>query len=224
MRTLFWLLLLANVILIAVIQQGWQLQDEHLVQAQPALHEEKIRLLAQLNKPDSGSSAPASASRENVPASDLACLEWGEFSGASLKLAKAALSALQLGNDLDKRQVERIIGYWVYIPPLKSGDAVKQKVAELKELNVEEYFIVQDAGPWRNAISLGVFKSKEAAQNYLNVLNTKDVRTARVGERAGKDKVTIFIIRGVDTKAEAKLFAIQRDFPGSELQKIPCAH
>lgn len=253
MRKIFWLALLANVILFALIQRGgvWRAEEllagypsEPVVQALPALHEEKIRLL---DEPHSVPVAPASvpdpvapaaahtfssglqlsmtisspaAARTQVPV----CLEWGDFSGADLKFATAALSALQLGSRLDSRQIEQIIRYWVYIPPLGSKAAVNQKVEQLKARGVAEYFIVQDAGHWRNAISLGVFKTQEAAQNYLNVLRGKDVRSARVGERAGKQKATIFILNGVSPATEARLDSMQKDFPGSELKNFPCAH
>jgi hypothetical protein len=250
MRTSFWLLLLANVIIFALIQQGWVWRAEELlaghpngpvVQAQPGLHEEKIRLLddtpvATLPSP---AAIPPPAKLElssnlqlslnvSAPAATGAnaqtCLEWGDFSGADLKLATAALSGLQLGNKLDKRQVDQVIRYWVYIPPLKNKAAVQHKVAQLKARGIEEYFIVPDTDPWRNAISLGVFKTQEAAQNFLDVLRTKDVRTARVGARVGKQKATIFILNGVSPATEARLTSLKKDFPGSELKKVPCAH
>lgn len=242
MRKLFWLLLLGNVILFALMQRGGLWRDDQLAQAQPALNEEKIRLL---DDPQSLSAARSSTSTvhasQNPFGSSLqlsltisspvatktyapVCLEWGDFSGADLKLATVALSALQLGNKLDNRQVEQIIRYWVYIPPLGSKSTVSEKVAQLKARGVGEYFIVQDAGPWKNAISLGVFSTQEAAQNYLNVLRAKGVRSAKVGERAGKQKATIFILNGVGPATEARLTDMHKDFPGSELKNVPCAH
>jgi sporulation related protein len=162
-------------------------------------------------------SAPAPGSRIT-----LACLEWGDFSGPDLARAAAALSALQIGDKLSQRQVEQDIGYWVYIPPLKNKAAVNRKIAELKALGVTEYFVVQVAGRWHNAISLGVFKSRDAAQNFLNHLHTKGVHTAKVGERASKLKMTIFKLNRIDAPTVAKLTAMQKDFAGSELKNVPC--
>jgi len=244
MKTSFWLLLIANVIFFALIQRWGIWRDELGTQAQPALREENVRLVVDpKGLPGSASTAtvPAGTAASNQFTSNLqlsltisppvasrtmapVCLEWGEFSGADLKLASIALLALRLGNKLDKRQVEQLIGYWVYIPPLDSKAAVSQKIEQLKTRGIEEYFIVQETGPWRNAISLGVFKTREAALNFLNVLRTKDVRTAQVGERAGRQKATIFILNGVGSATEAKLKSLQKDFPGSELKSVPCAH
>jgi len=241
MRILFWLLLLANVVLFALIQQGWVWRNGPVAQAQPGLNEGKVRLLedspdltprASVSAPPAVTHPPASNSSVSMAASApsatganvQSCLEWGDFSGADLKLATDALSGMQFGNKLDARQVNQVIRYWVYIPPLKSKSAVQQKVAQLKSRGIEEYFIVPDADPWRNAISLGVFKTQEAAQNFLDVLRTKDVRSARVGARTGKQKATIFILRDINPATEARLNSLKKDFPGSELKNVSCAH
>lgn len=240
MRTLFWILLLGNVIFFAVMQWGGlSAADGQGPQAQPPLHEEKIRLA------DMPVRAPAAALPASVPASApvaaqepaeappssraparpdmLACMEWGDFSGTDLKRATAALGALQLGDRLAQRQVEQSIGYWVYIPPLKDKAAVAQKIAQLKARGIEEYFVVPDSGPWLHAISLGVFKTQEAAQNFLEELRGRNVRSAQIGERASKLRTTVFVLNGLDGAAEARLTAIQKDFSGSELKKVPCA-
>jgi hypothetical protein len=264
MRNLFWILLLVNVILFAVMQRGGIGWGEQGVQSQPELNSDMIRLLPapQSSPAKSLSPAPAPApvpvpvpapvsapvpvvvppapvptsspsplslnmsqnmvASEDTKPSTLICLEWGDFSGSDLTRATAALSALQLADKISQRQIERDIGYWVYIPPLKNKAAVNRKIAELKALDVREYFVVQISGHWLNAISLGVFKTRDAAQNFLHVLHTKGVHTARVGERASKLKTTIFILNRVDTGTGVKLKAMQKDFAGSELNNVPC--
>lgn len=237
MKALVWILLLGNAIFFAAMQWGGLLAaDEQAAQAQPPLHEEKISLLnAPHGKPADALPASAPAATTTAPVSadapvplvaeqDALCMEWGEFSGADLARATAALSKLQLGDKLSQRQVEYAIGYWVYIPPMKDKSAVNRKIAQLKARGIEEYFVVSDAGPWQNAISLGVFKTREAAQHFLDELQrTKDVRTAQLGERASQLKVTIFMLNGLDAKAAADLAAIHKDFAGSELKDTPCA-
>jgi SPOR domain len=262
MRNLFWILLLANVILFAVMQRGGFNWGEQVVQPQPELNSGMIRLLPETKnspvKPSSATPAPARAptpvppvpapsetvtvdvppapvpapspsplalnmaASEDTKPGKLICLEWGDFSGSDLTRANAALSALQLADKISQRQIEREIGFWVYMPPLKNKAAVKRKIAELKALGINEYFVVQNSGHWLNAISLGVFKTQEAAENFLHALNSKGVRTARVGERASKLKTTIFILNRVDAGTEVKVKVVQKDFPGSELNNVPC--
>ena len=230
MKTLVWILLLGNVIFFAAMQWGGlQASDEQAAQAQPPLHEEKISVLgAPQGKPvaalPASAPAPVEAPATLAAKPDVSCMEWGEFSGADLARATAALSTLQLGDKLSQRQVEYAIGYWVYIPPPKDKAAVNQKIAQLKARGIDEYFVVPDAGPWQNAISLGVFKTREAAQHFLDELQrTKDVRSAQIGERASKLKVTLFVLNGLDANTVADLARIQKDFAGSDLKDISCA-
>ena len=260
MRNLFWILLLANVILFAVMQRGGFGWSESGIQAQPYLHGEMIRLLpgaqsTPTNLPSTavGSApvsllfAPAPVAKMPAPSptfsssasslqlslnmavpspakpSTLICLEWSDFSGPDLARAAAALSALQLADKLSQRQIERDIGYWVYIPPLRNKAAVNRKIAELKALGIREYFVMQTSGRWLNAISLGIFKTQEAAQNFHHHLQAKGVRTARVGERIGKLKATIFQLNKVDAATQVKLTQMQKEFAGSTLDSIPCA-
>ena len=110
----------------------------------------------------------------------------------------------------------------MYIPPLKNNAGGQRENHRTQEVRGQGIFCGANPGNWQNAISLGVFKTREAAQNYLHVLNTKGVHTARVGERASKIKTTIFILNKVDASAEEKLTAMQKDFAGSELRKVPC--
>lgn len=264
MRTLFWILLLANVILFALMQRGGWSFGEQAYQAQPGLHEESIRLsvmpqsaaakatvmpasapvaapagpaapaVAAVPAPDIAASSPAASAVISVPATPLLpannkqnpriCLEWGDFSGADLKRATEALSALQLGEGkISQRQIEYKKGYWVYIPPLKSKTAATQKASQIRALGVKEYFIVQEAGAFRYAISLGVFKTQEAAQNHLRELRVKGISTARVGERASKLKTTMFVLNDVEASIEEKLTAAKKELPGGEVKRVPCA-
>lgn len=229
MRILVWILLLGNVIFFAVMQWGGALfGDGQAVQAQPALHEEKIRLLDQPKsapvptQPVAASAVPVALAAAPVKPNNTACMEWGEFSGTDLARANNVLANLQLGDRLGQRQIEHSIGYWVYIAPLKDKAAVNQKVAQLKGRGIAEYFVVQEAGPWFNAISLGVFKTQDAAQKFTETLRAKDVHSAQVGERAGKFKATVFVLNGLDAPTGGKLTALQKDFAGTELKTVPC--
>ncbi|HZW25553.1 MAG TPA: SPOR domain-containing protein [Gallionella sp.] len=227
MKKIFWILLAANAIFFAAMQWGGLLTAEPEAPVSPVLHEEKIRLLDAPQTPAQPVPAAASAvpAAVSAPAADArACMEWGEFSGAELARATAALNALRPGIRLGQREVEYNIGYWVYIPPLKDKAAVAQKIEQLKARGVEEYFVVQEAGVWLNAISLGVFKTREAAQNFVNQLRAMDVRSAQVGERSSKLKATVFVLNSLDAATAEKLSTLQKDFPDSELRQVSCMH
>ncbi|OIR16056.1 hypothetical protein GALL_35610 [mine drainage metagenome] len=167
-------------------------------------------------------STPAPAAAATAPPKPANCAEWGEFSGDDLTRAQQALALMKLGDNLTERAVERNHGYWVYIPPLKKRASVEKKIAQLKERGVKDYFVVQEKGKWQNAISLGVFGTQDAADKYVAMLRTKDVRTAKVGERMSKLKYTVFVIKDLDSGAADKLNALQKEFPDSELKLSVC--
>jgi hypothetical protein len=230
MKKLFWFFLLANMIFFAIMQWGVRLTvDEQASQPLPALHEEKISLVKtpQNNQDILSASTPAATpappSSRLPPKSDISCMEWGEFSGTDLTQAMQALSKLQLGDKLNQRQIEYNIGYWVYIPPANDKAAMNKKIAQIKSLGITEYFVVQETGHFMNAISLGVFKTREAAQHFFDDLRAKGIRSAQIGERASKLKTTVFILNRLDDATGTKLAEIRNDFPESELKKVPCA-
>jgi hypothetical protein len=83
---------------------------------------------------------------------------------------------------------------------------------------VEDYFVVQEEGPLRWALSLGVFRTEEAAQARLAALRTKGVRTAEVGPREMTVPKVWLQVRNVDAALEARLRDIARTVDGSELK------
>lgn len=248
MRWLAVLLLLVNVIFFALMQWGGASSGDGIVQPLAALNPEKIKLLVLPSAPQAATAAapvvaePVVSAAAVVPAivvasapvasspvhaaeknkAESSCLEWGEFSGTDLARAEAALAQMKLGDRLSQRTVEYSRGYWVYIEPAKTHAGRIKKVKQLKALGIEDYFVVQEPGHWMNAISLGVFKTEEAAKNYLAELNKKGVRTAKVGERVSKLKFTVFVLKHMDAAGAAQLEGLKKDYANSELKGVAC--
>lgn len=244
MRMFFLLLVLANLTLIVVTQTGWEWQSDRQLQAQPSLNADKIRLIqeaAPLPPPASAQPviAPAATNRTrsnfhmalsiSSPAptqtNELFCLEWGDFSGTDLSKVTKSLSGMGLGNKLTVREVDRLVRYWVYMPPLRNKAAINRKISQLKARGINDYFVIQKPGDWHNAISLGVFKSRDAAENFLADLQAnRDVHTARVGERVEKQQATTFLLKEVDAATVTRVTAMQGEYPEVELKNMSCVH
>lgn len=235
MKKLFWLLLAANLAFFAYMQWGGLLTGANTNSLhQPALNEDKIKLLpapaevrALVPSPPEVQvvvpSPPAAPVASQVqPINAAACLEWGEFSGSDLKRASSALATLHLADQLSQRQVEYISGYWAYIPPSKTHADIDRKISTLKARGVVDYFIVQEPGKWRNAISLGVFKTSEAAHKFVDKLAAKGIKTPVVGERKSKLKFTIFVLKNPDVAVIEKVTKLHKSFEGSELRSAAC--
>ncbi len=252
MKWIVGLLLLANLVLFGWMRWGGALTvDADAVTVQPALNADKIKLLALqslsasapapvvsgvpltlsptvvVSAPVAATSAPVASAPAAVallPAAPkaISCAEWGEFSGDDLQRAQQSLVALKLGDKLTLRSVEQDHGYWVYIPPMKKRAQIEAKIAQLKEHGVKDYFVVQEKGHWMNAISLGVFKSNETAQKFLDTLDTKALGPVKLGVRKSKLKFTVFVMKGLDAGTADKLNALQKGFADSELKVSAC--
>jgi hypothetical protein len=147
-----------------------------------------------------------------------ACMEWGSFTLFDAPRAEKALEPLALGNRVGRRATEELAGWWVFIPSQGSRQLALKKAAELKARGVEDYFVVQEEGPLRWALSLGVFRTEDAAQARLAALRNQGVRSAQVGPREMTVPKVWLQVRNVDAALEARLRDIARTVEGSELK------
>lgn len=219
MRILFLLLLLANVVFFA-----WsRYVSPPEAGADPAplarqIEPEKMKVVAPGELPP-----PAPISARAAPAvAGAKCIEWGSFTVADAPRAEKALEPLALGARVGQRKTEEMAGWWVFIPPQPNGrPGAIRKATELKSLGVTDYFIVQDDGAHRWAVSLGVFRTEEAARARLAVLRNQGVRSAQVGARETTVPKVWLQVKGVDAPLEAKLRDVAREIEGSELRSCP---
>jgi hypothetical protein len=177
---------------------------------------------APVEKPRAQAKPIPPAAPQTATAAPAACLEWGNFAGPDAAKAETALAQLELAPGQVERMVIDAGGYWVHIPPLRTKGEADRKVRELRDLGVTEFFVVQDAGPWRNAISLGIFRTDEAAQTFLAGLRKRGVRSAIAARRENFLKQVAFYVREPNEETIARLTLIQQEFPGSELKAGPC--
>lgn len=227
MRAFFLLLVLINLAYFAygrVVLEGGG-ADSRIPQLQVAA--ERIKLLKAMaqvpaDKPQVPGKALPPAPPKTATVAPAVCLEWGKFAGPRVARAEAALAGLELPAGHLERTVTDAGGYWVYIPPLKTKADADRKVGELQELGVTEFFVVQDPGQWRYAISLGIFRTEEAAQAYLAKLKARKVHSAVAARREGFLKQVAFHVREPNDATVARLALLEQEFPGSELKAVPC--
>ncbi len=215
MRALFLLLVAANLAFLA-----WSLyiapfdagRDPKPLSQQIA--PEKMRILPPESEPPKASAKPATTTLA-------ACLEWGSFAVADATRAEQALSTLALGERLAQRRSDETAGWWVFIPPQGNRVGAMRKAAELKGFGIDDYFIVQDEGPQRWAVSLGVFRAEDAAKSRLEALKAKGVRSAQAGPRETQVQRVWFQLRGADAAQQARVREIAGGFAGTELKDCP---
>jgi len=227
MRALFLLLVLANLVFFVyahVAREGGGVESQiPLLQVSP----DKIKVMKAADGAPADKARPAGKAIPPAPpraasAAPAACLEWGIFAGPDITRAETALARLELPPAQVERTVTDAGGYWVYIPPLKTKADADRKVGELKALGIQEFFVVQEATQWRNAISLGIFRTEEAAKVFLAGLRERGVRSAIAERRENFLKQVAFFVREPGEATVAKLAELQQEFSGSELKAVPC--
>ncbi len=229
MRTVFFLLLSANLGFLAWSYFGGrgsteaQLMEQQLnpqaitllgPEQLSALAAERAKQVAARPKPPPPPSPPPKVAVA-------ACLELGAFNPGEVARVQQVLEPLELGPRLSRRRVQEFASYWVFMPPQGSRQAANRKSAELKKLGVEDFFVVQEDPKFQLAISLGVFKTEEAAQARLVELRNKGVRTARVAPRETPVQKIYFTVREVPEALASRLNELRQGFPGSELKDCP---
>ena len=214
MRLLFLLLVLANVAFFSWTR--YLAPGEAVADGVLAREQEPDRL--KIVPPGEPPLAPAVAPRT---AETTACLEWGSFTSADFSRAEKALEPLALGSRVARRRTEENAGWWVFIPTMGSRQGALKKASELKALGVDDFFIVVEDGESRWALSLGVFRTEEAAQARLAGLRAQGVRSAMIGPRDTAVPRLWLQVKGVDTALEARLREIAKSMDGSELRRCP---
>lgn len=159
---------------------------------------------------------PAMAATSAVVA--VACTEVGSVGERDARRLDRLLAPLELGDKLAKTglAVQEISSYMVMIPPLGSKEAADARAAELKELGVSNYFIMNETSAAKWAISLGVFKSEAAAQILLAALNKQGVKGARLVGRPSNATRLTYRFSNLDPAVRTRLDAIVGRFDGLE--------
>ena len=217
MRAFVFLLILANLLFFAWSQGYFGSGEPDALRLQQQLLADQVKIVArdelpaEMKKVEKTVKVPEKKAQDvcvvlkDLPVADMVSLESllsEKFPAFKSERVMAAANAASTS-------------YWVYIPPLPSKQEADKKAAELKKLRVPEFFVVQDAGPMRNAISLGIFSSKAAATERLEQLRAKTVKSAKVGERDGKLASGALEVRGPEAQAEALRLAFSEKLPKS---------
>lgn len=227
-RVWFWILLISNVAFFVAMQWGSHWFAAPVSSAiESELNPQKItvqRWSSAIMPVDSSNvenvEAASAVSAVSAIPTTLACMEWAEFSATELPKAQQRLSSLPLSTPISQRNIEYSSEYWVYLLPIKKAAKLEQKLAELKAAKVEDVRLVDTEGAWKGALSLGTFSSLQLAQAYADTL--RKVSGIKVGEFRPARQTTVLVLNHLDGTTLAKLTQLQKEFPQSSLNTIPC--
>ncbi len=182
LRYIFFGLLAANLLMFAygrgyLGQTGAAGEPERLTsQLQP----EKIRIVGKGESPAAAQAAPAESCRVFAPLPREAVQRLAAYLHERDPLLK-----------VEQLKIDEPANWWVYIPPLGNRQIAEKKAEELKKLGLKEFRVSLEAGENQYAISLGLFKIEQAAKTFLDMVQKKGVRSARLQAQAASEKTTL---------------------------------
>jgi hypothetical protein len=227
LKFLFWTLLLGNAVLFAYHQGYMQaLAPDGREPARQArqLNADKLKLLPASAAAPAASAIepllqPVAAAKAAEPA---ACVEIGSFDAAEARRFETRIAALVPAERTSQHAIAPAtadgLRHIVYIPPQGSKEGADRKAAELRQLGIKDFYVIQDGGELRWGISLGIFRNEEAARSHLVGLNQKGVRSARLGPYGAPAARVAFRLRGLDLKAREELDRIGKEFPQQQIR------
>jgi len=212
MRTLFFLLLLANLTLFGYIKLDSLSAGEGVRLAQQ-VQPDKIKLLT--------AQQVAALGPAKVAALADVCVEWGPLSESDRARAVSLIEPLDLARLTTQKKVEVIASYWLFLPPAATKAAADRRVDELKSSGIRDASVI-DVGAQRLSISLGAFRTEEAAQARLDALQAQGIKNAKVGQRTQAIQQTALVVRDPPAQAVLRLKELQGGFPGTEVKIGTC--
>lgn len=151
-----------------------------------------------------------------------ACLTWGSFAQGELDAPRDELAQTLAPGRWSEARVQVVAGWWVFIPGTRDDRELARRVRELRDAGIEDYYVIPVGGELRNTISLGIFKSEEAALAFLSGLRTRGIGSARVGARDHRITQTVFVVRDPDVGVSSRLAELALRYPGTELKSGGC--
>ena len=179
-----------------------------------------VKLLMLLSEKENGggerTSTPVASSRETQEPG-VVCFTLGPFrSQDGAARAREALQELELEPTGRVRNEREQYGFQVYLPPLESREAAIEEARNLATKGITEYYIMNEQ-KLRNAISLGLFRSKAHATRQVERLRKLGV-FVEVVPRYRDRKLYWLDYQDADQVLSAA--AVRQFFPDDPVQRL----
>lgn len=207
MRLLLVALLLANVLLV-----GYNAWPPAAALADPPQRELSPERIQFLTHDQAKKLAPKPGPR--------ACLDWGLFTVADAARATEALERVNTKLRVAERRIDPGQAYWVVIPPQQNRREAELLLTDLKRIGGDDYYVVQEAGRFNNAISLGLFNSESGAHARREALARQGVRNVQVTMRETAAPRVVLRLSEMAQSDLPRIEQLRDDFAGADLK--PC--
>lgn len=165
-----------------------------------------------------GQQPPASTPR---PTTELACVEWRGLTPEEFVSAREALKRLTVTRVMSFSEIPLETRQWVIFPPLPSPESATAKLEEFVAAGLGDAYVVKE-GPWTNAISLGLFATRDGAQRRAREAEEKGIHGTHIEVLPRQGTGFYFLIRSEDPETLKSLGEIKQAYPNSEQSRVGC--
>lgn len=213
MKRIAWILLVANVAV-----AGFFIGRDYWPQA-PSERTAPLNV-DRLSLRNQGEAAPKPAPQISGQREPL-CVEWRGLGPEEFVQVREQLKGLAGERVMSFAEVPLETRHWVIFPPLPSAETAAAKLEELVASGLQDVFVIRD-GVWRNAISLGLFASNDAARRRVQEVEDKGVHGTRIELVPRQGTAFYFVIRSEDPEALKGLGGLGQSFPNSVQSRVAC--
>jgi hypothetical protein len=165
---------------------------------------------------------PSAAVNGAKPVAESACIEIAPLSQEELARIRTALGTLGLEDRTTVASVPATASWWVYIPPKSSREQADKEVLRLNAAGIRDTYVVQEQSDMRHAISLGIFRTRDAAERFAEGVKAKGVRNVSVDARPLQIRMSAVFVRDPDPAQTQRLLELKALFPGADIRASTC--
>ncbi|MCA1978247.1 MAG: hypothetical protein LDL19_03330 [Thiobacillus sp.] len=181
------------------------------------LNVDRLSLASPTRPADAGDVMPG----QPAPQPRALCVEWRGLSLGEVVQVREQLKALAGERAMSFTEVPLNTRSWVIFPPLPSAQSANEKLKELNAAGVQDAFVVK-TGPWRNALSLGLYANAEAAARRVREVEARGVLGTRVESVPKQGTDFYFVIKSEDPDALKGLSDIKQPYTNSRQSRVAC--
>jgi len=222
LKFFFWILLAANIVLFVFQQTYYDAPSQGKREPERLSYQyrkDQIRPLSpdELNR----AIANAKASEQDITIAG-SCIEISHFSKSEATSFERQIIPLSLASEeISLTPVHEGSAYMVFIPPSSSQKVADAKIAELKEKGIESYYLIKDQSKLKWAISLGVFKTREAADGYAEEMERAGLANLQIAPRGTTVEKLVYRLSNLNAEQLRALETIMTHFPAQSMRQCP---
>lgn len=214
LRFFFWTLLIINALLLSFIlgifdrfgDMSLEKHEPHRMKAEK--NTDRLKLMSAATAQDV---IEASTKKAEPP---IACLEIGNFTLADGKNFEERMKHLALGNRQLREERSETAANMVYLPSQGNKEAADKKAEAIKKMGVSDAYVIQDGSALKWGVSLGVFKTMEAAKTHVANLAKKGIKEAKIAPRPVSASKLAYQLLAISIEEKKQIDQIREQFTG----------